>query len=66
MQLIHSNTKEPAHVGDALTTFRGEPVTLVGSQEPRHSGSTGRIIVQDADGHANSFYPGVCGLEWQK
>jgi len=61
MQLIDSTTKKPVNVGDIVTTFRGEKMVVTGMIEPRHAGSTGRVIL---DGQA--YYPSVINAEWSK
>jgi hypothetical protein len=66
MYLIYEDTNEPVNTGDIARTFRGEPVIVTGWQEPRHSGSTGRVHVQSMDESKwhQSFYPSVCGMKW--
>lgn len=52
-------------VGSRVTSFRGEAATVVGWREPRHSGSTGRVLVRFAgETQVSEFYPKVFGLEW--
>lgn len=65
MILVHEKTEVPAKVGDKLTSFRGEPVTLVDWCEPRTSNSTGRVTVNEDSGQrAGSYYPSVYGLKF--
>lgn len=65
MKLINKQG-HTVNVGDIAHTFRGEPVVVVGMEEPRHSGSTGRVIVKTMDESRwqQSFYPSVCNMEW--
>ena len=76
MRLVYSNkaqvigTKgsgDTVEVGDEALTFRGESVTVTGIEEPRNSGSTGRIYVRFDYPNAKltrEFFPGVIGAEW--
>lgn len=59
MVLVDKNDK-PVNVGDELTDFRGDKLTLTGwAAPPRDSGSTGRIFTSKG-----SFYPSVCNLKF--
>jgi hypothetical protein len=58
-RLIHNATGKILNPGDKVKTFRGEDVTVLGHIEPKHEGSTGRVIIRDADGYENEYYPGV-------
>ncbi len=66
MYLIYEDTQKPVTVGDIARTFKGEPVIVTGWQEPRHSGSTGRVYCQSMDESKwqNAWYPSVCGMKW--
>jgi hypothetical protein len=55
--LINSTTKEQVHIGDKVTTFRGEVHTLRSMNPPHKSSSTGR---------ANNFFPSVYNLEFKE
>jgi hypothetical protein len=47
-------------IGDAVTDFRGEKLTLSGFSPPRYEGSTGRVDLRNAaDEYIGQFYPSV-------
>ena len=60
MKLIHNNTSQDVKIGDRVTSFRGEEMTVTGIEAPRHSASTGRVYVNNGQG----YYPSVFGLSW--
>lgn len=67
MKLVDTNTREPLHVGDTVTTFRGQVGTLVTVKEPRSDGSTGRVYVRfEGQQHAREFFPSVIGASWSE
>jgi hypothetical protein len=55
---------KPVEIGDALTTFRGEPVTLVALDPPHRPGVSGRVIVRDSQGHEDRYYCTVVGCTY--
>lgn len=66
MHLIYETTGTPVKTGDIAHTFRGEAVIVTGRQEPRHSGSTGRVYCKSMDESKwdNAWYPSVIGAKW--
>ncbi len=66
MILINMETEEPLRVGDIVTTFRGERMSLTGWREPHKPGSTGKIYVKgfDDNDYEAMFYPGVIGAKF--
>lgn len=53
---------ERLNVGDIVKDFRGTPMVIAGIRAPKHSGSTGRISFNAADGvYLGEFYPSVIG-----
>ena len=56
---------EPAQIGEAYTTFRGEPVTLLHIQEPHKPSSSGKVYVQFKNGATGEYYPSVIGGKWR-
>jgi len=66
--LVHEETNKQAVLGSSLTSFRGEPTTLMGGMPPHKPASTGRVWVKDADSFPNAreFFPSVFGLKWVK
>lgn len=63
-RLFHSDGRQ-VEVGDSVTGFRGEHATVVGWQEPRHAGSTGRVYVREGT-YESSYYPSVYNLKWKE
>lgn len=49
-----------AKPGDVL-----EDVTLVSILPPKRPGSTGRVIVAEANGQQISYFPAVLGAHWE-
>jgi len=67
MKLVHEKTAEVINIGDKVTTFRGEKGTLMSVQEPRHSGSTGRVGVKlKGTKYLSLFYPSVIDAKWSE
>ena len=66
MKLIYETTGVEVKSGDIAHTFNGKPVVVTGWQEPRHEGSTGRVICQSMDESkwTNAWYPSVIGAKW--
>lgn len=69
--LVHEKTNEHVYIGDPVTDFRGESLKVLGTERPRHSGSTGRVYVIPMGTSPNryaaeerGFYPSVFGLKW--
>ncbi len=60
MKLIHEDGKV-VKIGDAVVTFNGEKATVTGWEEPRHSGSTGRMNTTHGRGE---HYPSVFGCKF--
>jgi hypothetical protein len=52
---------EAVFIGDVVTSFRGDKAIVVGGSPPHHSGSSGRVFVDNGD-----FYPSVFDLYWEK
>lgn len=48
--------------GTSVRCFRGEEHTVVGYAPPRHSASTGRVIVKTKEGNQREFFPSVFDL----
>lgn len=63
MRLVYENTDHEVKVGDTAKLVDGEVVTVKKIEEPRHRGSTGRVIVQTRHGEM-SYFPAVIGAEW--
>lgn len=66
MKLIREKTGEQINTGEVVHDFRGDAAIITGWQEPRHSGSTGRVYVREMNeqGFEGSYYPSVYGLKW--
>ena len=69
MRTLYAANLAPLAVGDRVLTFRGEPARLVGTSEPAHAGSTGRVHLQFFDeagrpSYTGSYYPGVINAHW--
>lgn len=61
--LVHKDTKQAVELGDTVTTFRNEPVVIIGATAPNNPSSTGRVYVSGL-GLRGEFFPSVCNLEW--
>lgn len=61
--LVSEKNGRRVRVGETVTTFRGEQAKLVRTEWPRHSGSTGRVYIEE-DGQLNGYYPSVIGAKW--
>lgn len=57
-KLIHNATGNELKPGGAVTTFRGEPVTLNFFEPPRSANSSGRVYCT-IDGDEAVWYPSV-------
>jgi hypothetical protein len=67
MQLFSTRTGKPVAKGEEVTDFRGEKAIVVGWEEPRHSGSTGRIYVRPQGAKLDEgYYPSVYDCEFRK
>jgi hypothetical protein len=66
MRLIKESTGIEVKSGDVAHDFRGEAAIVTGWQEPRHSGSTGRVYVKEMGdkGFTGEYYPSVYGMKW--
>ena len=66
MRLIKETTGVEVKSGDVAHDFRGDAAIITGWQEPRHSGSTGRVYVKEMSdqGFTGEYYPSVYGLKW--
>lgn len=64
-RLVQDKSLAPIDIGQKLTTFRGEVVTLDSTQPPHHEGSTGRVYCRDAEGRVNGWYPSVVGCHFE-
>jgi len=66
MKLIYETTGKPVNTGDVAHDFRGDAAIVTGWQEPRHSGSTGRVHVKEMNeqGFTGEYYPSVYGMKW--
>jgi len=62
--LVDAATGEAILPNSKRTTFRGETVTVVSCESPRHEGSTGRVYCLDAEGRRNGWYPSVIGAKF--
>jgi hypothetical protein len=63
--VLVSTSGVPLVIGQRVETFRGEIGALLGWQEPRHAGSTGRVTVRlDGAEWVGEWYPSVIGAEW--
>lgn len=63
-RLVNKETGQIINVGDRVTSFRGDIGTVIEWIDPKHRGSTGRIVVQMHDKNSReSFYPGVFNCE---
>jgi len=71
MTLVDSNGRA-VEVGETLVSFRDERARLIGMLEPRHAGSTGRVVVRwmstngELVGEMQTYFPGVFNLEWKE
>ena len=68
MKLVNEKTGQEVKVGEVVTSFRGEKFTLRSAELPRHSGSSGRVVVLPK-GVTNSFdaqefFPSVFDLKF--
>jgi hypothetical protein len=65
-KLVYEGTNNEVHVGDCTKTFRGEMVRVKRIVEPRHDGSTGRVLVRylGGRGYEMEYYPGVIRAHW--
>jgi hypothetical protein len=77
MKLTYDNSNREVAIGDHTFDFRGDAVTVVGVEQPRHGGSTGRVYVMaghvtkeaiDRRGPCDTaqYFPSVIGATWQK
>ncbi len=73
MRLVHTNQNREVFIGDEVVSFRGDRYVVVGSIEPQHEGSTGRVLVQEvlpkgtkkrAPTMTQAYYPAVFDLQW--
>ena len=58
-KLVRDADGSEIQVGDSVTTFRGETVSVTDWSAPTHPGSSGRVCVKFADGHTMEFFPSV-------
>jgi hypothetical protein len=65
-KLIHETTRKEINVGDSLTTFRGERVTLIGMQPPHKPEASGKVVVEDGNHRDSIFYAGVVGARFER
>lgn len=56
------------NVGDIIHDFRNEAAIIIDVEEPRHAGSTGRVVVKEMSdrGLTVGYYPSVYNLEWSE
>lgn len=65
MRLVNAKTGAEVNRGDKVINFRDEPAILKGWVKPKHSGSTGRVVVSHhGDEMHHEYYPSVYGLKW--
>lgn len=67
MVLVHNATLVPVKTNERVNDFRGEPhiVVDVTRGQPRHPGSTGRVLVRLlGSNRVDEYYPGVFDLKW--
>lgn len=63
MAAVNEATGKAVHVGDTVTSFRGEKATLVRMSRPRIPGKSGKVVVRWIDGgYEQEYYDGVFGL----
>lgn len=58
MRLINAQQEE-VKAGDTVTSFRGEPATVISMTPPHKPGSTGRVYTT-----LGEHFPGVYDLKW--
>jgi len=59
--LVYKDSGQPVKVGDIVH----DRCTVTSIEEPRHSGSTGRIHVTNGS-WSQGFYPSVFNAEWRE
>jgi len=65
MKLVHKDTHIEVEIGEEVTDFQGDKAIVTGSEEPRHSASTGRVYVRPVDAdYTQVYYPSVFDLKW--
>jgi hypothetical protein len=66
MKLIDTDTGRALRIGDTVTTFRGERMTLDDMTPPQHPGSTGRVYLSEPDNpqRAQGYFPGVINAKF--
>jgi hypothetical protein len=68
--LVYEGTNRIVKIGDKVKDFRGDVLTVAGFELPRHSGSTGRVIVKEridtGEIIKSRYYPSVIGAVWVK
>jgi hypothetical protein len=65
-KLINEKTGEEIQVGDTLTTFRGERVTLIGVQPPHKPEATGKVVCEDRNHRDSVWYANVVGCRFER
>jgi len=64
-KLVHKDTQLEVEKGETVIDFRGDSAIVTGWEEPRHSGSTGRVYVRPVDAEwTQGYYPSVFDLKW--
>lgn len=58
-KLVDEKTNAPVSMGQAIVSFRGEEMKLLGGNPPHKPSSSGKIWVEDGE-----YYPSVFGLKW--
>ena len=68
-KIINETTGEQVNAGQKVQCFRGETHTLCEFYPPKHSASTGRVVVETSEGYQREYFPSVFGLkiigEWE-
>jgi hypothetical protein len=65
-KLISEKTGREINVGDVLTTFRGERVTLIGMQPPHKLEASGKVVCEDLNRRDSVWYAGVVGERYER
>jgi hypothetical protein len=64
VKLINETTGVQLTIGDTVKTFRGGFGRLTAMRPPHHSGSTGSVFIERADGFEQEVYPSVIGAKF--
>ena len=64
MKLISRQTGIELRIGAKVKTLRNEDGVLTYTEEPRHSGSTGRVGVELTNGKTHYWFPSVIDAQF--